>query len=80
MDTEAAARNKAAKVQSNAIAALEAQVQVFATQMSQQNERSSKGGDGYHRRKGNQQPRTPPKDRSDYRYKKKDYPGNSEPD
>ena len=34
-DNEAAARNKAAKVQNNAIAALEAQVQVFATQMSQ---------------------------------------------
>ena len=52
-DNEAAARNKAVKVQSNAIAALEAQVQVFATQMFQhKNEKSSRGGDGSQRRQG----------------------------
>ena len=81
MDTEAAARNKAAKVQSNAIAALEAQVQVFATQMSQhQNDKSSKDGDGSQRRQGKQRHQTPAKDRSDYRYKNKDFQANPELD
>ena len=58
-DHKTAARTKAAKVQSNAIAALEAQVQVFVTQMSQHKDKPSKGGDGNNRRQSSQQQKTP---------------------
>ena len=51
--------------------------------MSQQNKKSSRGGDGSHRRQkvfqGSQQPKTPPKGKSDCRYKNNEFPANPEP-